>query len=93
MQLGDHVQEVEMGEVFHQLLAFSKHMFAALGGVEPGQKMSGLWPELTVRQGFLEDQEEEDELDEEGGLKGIGEIGELMSLLNVLGESVLSEKE
>ena len=36
--------------------------------------MSGLWPGLTLAQGFLEDQrEEEDELDEEGEIGGCWE--------------------
>ena len=45
--------------------------------------MSGLWPGLTLAQGFLEDQrEEEDELDKEGviggccGDRGADEFGE-----------------
>ena len=53
--------------------------------------MSGLWPGLTLAQGFLEDQREGEDVLDEGG--GIGEIGKLMGLVNVLSEGVLSQEK
>jgi hypothetical protein len=47
VQLGNHIEEVEIGEILHQLPTFCKDVLANLGGVQPREEWEVLFDKVV----------------------------------------------